>query len=510
MSPKDSDTAREGKGGMSDTKSAPNIVAAIATLKEAAAKDPEAASAAIAALEDIAKTAPSEAVKSNVPKRAICLGGGGPAVGLHIGALEALKDRHVDFGNERSVWALSCIGAWVGVIYNQAAKGQEIETTYNFFHDIFRDNKSFESFPTNTIFAPDWAGYAEAIFDHLCEPATYRNAFLPREIMRAYFETMSYLADRKNWRNFSQGDFNRWTLNNILAVHPAIRFLSGLVYKTRVDGRARLFYKDSNFLKHIKFGALKEKGKPFIFHNAYNFATHRVDLFANDPPQWHGRAHKPIGTASLCACSALPFVEETVKVNETVYCEGALVDTVNFKSLLKDHNTKESPLQEIWINRIVDTHQIHKPKNLHDALANLCQLFAATVGEDDVKLFKHHVKENNRDKSKDPEVEKLKFFGTIIEIEVSDQINFHWSHENLDNGRRYGAKAATDAIKLLEWCKTNGKKKDDEVLMIPDDLKDAEIAAAGVELSPRRKRLRAEKGLPADITADERASLSRS
>ena len=65
--------------------------------------------------------------------------------------------------------ALSCIGAWAGVIYNQAKRGQEIETTYNFFHDIFRDNNSFESFPTNTIFAPDWAGYAEA--------AAFRRAF---------------------------------------------------------------------------------------------------------------------------------------------------------------------------------------------------------------------------------------------------------------------------------------------------------------------------------------------
>ena len=434
-------------------------------------------------------------------KRAICLGGGGPAVGLHIGALEALKNRGIDFGNDQSVWALSCIGAWAGVIYNQAQKGKEIDTTYNFFRDIFRDDESFESFPTNTIFAPDWARYAEAIYEHLWEPANYKNAFLPREIMRSYMKTLSYLSHRKNWRRFSQGDFNRWTLNDILAVHPATRFLTGLMYKTRVDGRARLFYEDSEWLKKIEFDELKKDGKPFIFHNAYNFAAHKIDLFANDPPGWKGNRHKAISAASLCACSALPFVEETVKVDNTQYCEGALVDTLNFKSLLSEHKD----LKEIWINRIVDTHQVRKPENLHDALANLCQLFAATVGEDDVKLFKFHVKENNS--SKDSERAKLKFTGMIIEIEVSDQINFHWSHENLDNGRRYGAQAATDAFKLYKWCEKNKKKKDDEVFMIPDDLKDAEIDAAEVELSPRRKRLRAEKGLPAHITAAERASL---
>ena len=45
------------------------------------------------------------------------------------------------------------------------------------------------------------------------------------------------------------------------------------------------------------------------------------------------------------------------------------------------------------MSRIVDSKQIRKPENLHDALANLCQLFAATVGEDDVKLFKYHVRQ---------------------------------------------------------------------------------------------------------------------
>jgi predicted acylesterase/phospholipase RssA len=48
-------------------------------------------------------------------KRAITLGGGGPAAGLHIGVLEALAAHNITF----DVWALSCIGAWVGIVYNQ-------------------------------------------------------------------------------------------------------------------------------------------------------------------------------------------------------------------------------------------------------------------------------------------------------------------------------------------------------------------------------------------------------
>ena len=110
-------------------------------------------------------------------KRAICLGGGGPAAGLHIGVLEGLAANRIKFTRESDIWALSCIGAWVGILYNQAKKDHEIEETYNFFRGIFRDNKSFQSFPMNTVFAPDYAANAEAMLDYLLEPRHYKNVF---------------------------------------------------------------------------------------------------------------------------------------------------------------------------------------------------------------------------------------------------------------------------------------------------------------------------------------------
>ena len=45
------------------------------------------------------------------------------------------------------------------------------------------------------------------------------------------------------------------------------------------------------------------------------------------------------------------------------------------------------------------------------ALANLCQLFAATVGEDDVKLFKYHVQYDKPERKK-------RWKGTVVEIYV--------------------------------------------------------------------------------------------
>ncbi|MCA6104938.1 hypothetical protein [Bradyrhizobium australafricanum] len=194
-------------------------------------------------------------------------------------------------------------------------------------------------------------------------------------------------------------------------------------------------------MKSINFKAI-ETAKPFIFHNAWNLDEHKLTLFFNRemPKQADQKAKQykvPIDARSLCACSALPFVEETVEIDKVTYCEGALVDTVNFESLLQEHhNPPNDTLDEIWVSRIVDSKQVRKPKDLHDALANLCQLFAATVGEDDVRIFKYHV-----------QYDEPKWEGVVVEIQVPGHISFKWNHSNLYNGRELGRAAAEQAIK---------------------------------------------------------------
>ena len=72
--------------------------------------------------------------------------------------------------------------------------------------------------------------------------------------------------------------------------------------------------------------------------------------------------------------------------------------------------------------------------------------FAATVGEDDVKLFKYHVKCD----------EPRKWTGTVVEIHVPAHNNFKWNHSNLENSMRLGYKAAKQAIGAF-------KKAEDEI-----------------------------------------------
>ena len=396
----------------------------------------------------LSATAPSKTTQMKVKKRAITLGGGGPAAGLHVGVLEALAGRGINF----DVWALSCIGAWVGIVYNQFDK-DNVERTYEFFRDnVFRDDESYKRFPINTVFGPDWRTNFDALNDFVTDGDNYKDLFLnPYRMLDTFQDTLSLWSGlmpgqdkKKKFKRLDDGDLNRWILNQAMAPNPFIRYLTSMMYLSNVNGLSRINYPDSDFMKSIKFRKLFETNKdgeerPFIFHNAWDLDRKRLALFANRPMK--SELYKgPITSSSLCACSALPFVEETVEMDGTTYCEGALIDTVNFESLLEEH----PDLDEIWISRIVDLQQIRKPKNLHDGLANLCQLFAATVGEDDVKLFKYHVKYDP------PPKNGKKWHGTVIEIHVPGHINFKWNHSNLDKGRKLGRLATQQAIAAYE------------------------------------------------------------
>jgi predicted acylesterase/phospholipase RssA len=394
-------------------------------------------------------------------KRAITLAGGGPAAGLHIGVLEALQS-HPDITFD--VWALSCIGAWVGIVYNQFDK-DNVEQTYEFFRDkVFRDDESYERFPINTVFGADWRSNIKALNKFVADSDNYRDfAWDPYRMLDSFQDSLSLLFDRmpgpdKKFRKLDEGDINGWILNHAMASNPLVRYFTSMMYLSNVTGLSRINYPNSEFMKSIKFDNLfdrkrkseNQKEKPFIFHNAWDLDRQELALFSNKPMKSeHYRG--PISASTLCACSALPFVEQTVEIGGVTYCEGALVDTVNFESLIDEHRKRGEELDEIWVSRIVDSKQIRKPNNLHDALANLCQLFAATVGEDDVKLFKYHVKY-------DPPKNGKRWLGTVVEIHVPGHINFKWNHSNLDNGRELGRDAAQQAIAAYRKHKEEEKK----------------------------------------------------
>ena len=77
------------------------------------------------------------------------------------------------------MWSLSCIGAWVGIVYNQADKTtakEKVDETYEFFKNgVFRDDEGYKRFPINTVFGPDWRSNIDAFNKFVGDPNNYRD-----------------------------------------------------------------------------------------------------------------------------------------------------------------------------------------------------------------------------------------------------------------------------------------------------------------------------------------------
>ena len=121
-----------------------------------------------------------------------------------------------------------------------------------------------------------------------------------------------------------------------------------------------------------------------------------------------------------------------MEIDGIEYTEGALVDTVNFAPLLRDH----PDIDEVWVSRIVDDSQVKPARDLAGALGNLPMQFAAEVGEDDVKLFRQHL------------LNQTMMRPRVVEIPIhkDTQVTFDWKYSNLEQGYREGYEAVKSLL----------------------------------------------------------------
>jgi predicted acylesterase/phospholipase RssA len=355
-------------------------------------------------------------------RRAIALGGGGPAVGLGLGALKRLQEAGLSF----DVWSLSCIGAWLGCIYHAAPGGTGIETTETFFRAVGRPDEIYSNFPIPTPFAPDFIGNYFKAMEYVSNPASYRDLFLPAHIYESVQRLSRMVCDPKQW---GASNLNMAMLNDVLAVHPVSRFLVSLIYRSGVTGQARMYYPEhANSGMHfdVQWSNLFLPDRPVLYFNAYNLTDQRPELFVN---RENHPLYKPMTMQSLMACSALPYILEPIEIDGKVYCEGATVDTVNFRDLIDNH----PDLDEIWVIRILARNQIHPPKTLLDAFNNLVMLFAATTSEDSIALFRLYLQERGS---------RVR----IVEVPVYGDILYEWSYSNLEQSIQGGYQEADKVV----------------------------------------------------------------
>jgi predicted acylesterase/phospholipase RssA len=378
-------------------------------------------------------------------KRALTLAGGGPAVGIGLGVLEALEQfPEIKF----DVWSLSCVGAWLGCLYQVSPdRTKKLEYVTSLMNGFFREDDVYDKFPCPTVFLPDIPEMISSYFRFMVDPRSYVNLIVPSEIKKGYYDILDYYLRPSRW---SYGDFCHLMLNSVMAPNPVSRFLMSMMYKSEMPGQNKLWFgSDYNLLKAFDMTLLEKEDVPTLYHNAYNLDRQELQLFSNK-----NNRYPKITAQTLCACSGLPYILSPVTINGSTYVEGATIDTVGFWDLLQNH----PDLDEVWVCRILDTRQIHPHHNLVEALNNLVMLFASTTSEDDVKLFKFHLDDLNAKraeeaKGSDGEPHCI----DLIEFPVDYHTSYEWTHTNLKESAR--ASCVTAKTTIEAYLARLGKKE---------------------------------------------------
>lgn len=366
-------------------------------------------------------------------KRALVLSGGGPVVGIELGALRAFEEKNIDF----DIYSCACVGSWVGCLYNSLpANNERLQKVKTFFRDkIFIPDDIYESFPIDyKVFRMDFLQDARKLMEKIFEASTYQHLFLPNRIWEYAMQWMR--------RPPATIDDCFYCLTEGLALNPFVRFATELQYKIKKSGIAGLVDSENFVDKYIDFEQLF-KGEKVVYLNAYNLSKHRMEIFINRK----GHRYNDIDADALMAgSSVLHYTENrTIDGKSDKYCEGAVIDTVNLDHLLTDH----PDLDEIWVIKIADYKAVKPPKNLIEAALLGVMLPFDTISDDDIELFSHRLRAHNRRSDK-----KIKFINVLMAYK---DVNYHWNHSNLDEGIRVGYEGARKSIS--EYRETDLEKE---------------------------------------------------
>lgn len=356
-------------------------------------------------------------------KRAIALSGGGPPVGLQVGALKALDEFDIKF----DVFTTDCIGSWTACIYNSHRKAQRFAKMKQFYNACFVPDDIFDGFsvPIN-IFVTDYFKDFKIYWQKLFDCSTYQRLLLPQR-------QIEYMMKYLNPINFPKTSTDlSLMLTTAMSLNPYVRLMFLLYYQSPKTGRSWLLgpgnHGEDFVGQFIDFKKLM-RITPLIYLNAFNLTQKKINLFVNrtDHP-----TYRPITFRALKANSSILGYLENFDIDDQQYCEGAVVDTVNFNDLLINH----PDLDEVWVINILDYKEIKPPKNQLEADLLAVELPFATIARSDIKLFAFHLKETGLDK-------KIK----LIKIDLSyKELDFFWKHSTLEKGIQAGYEGALAAI----------------------------------------------------------------
>lgn len=329
-------------------------------------------------------------------KTALVLGGGAPNMPLMAGALAAIHERNVTF----DVVSTSGAGSLAGLLW-LAPKGIPAD-------------QALRSVTTMSV--------ADAIYRWL--PVNYKVFFKPgpfADVWRTALAANPFLKiDPQEYAN-----------------SPAYAVLADAMLLWAATLTPSLPQMNDwglcaplPFIEHVIDFDQIPKIAPHFYLNAYNITRRKIVEFEKNG----------ITPRHFRAALAFPFIYGPYELDGELYYEGAVVDCLNFKGLMKNHPN----LNTIVVFDVLGSKKlIRKPRNLYDSWVLSMIVPLVSTAEDDIEIFALKYNHGWR-KSKGATADLLK-----IKFEVPDDFLdevLDWSASNARRLFDLGYRAGLDFV----------------------------------------------------------------
>ena len=310
---------------------------------------------------------------------ALVVGGGAPNLTLMSGALTALTEKKVKF----DVVSTAGAGTFIGLLYAAARNGSPLEALKS----------------TVNISISDWI--------YMFFPVNYKVYQKPGAAAQCYrdmvanlpwFNTMIHQEHPTAWQRF----FSDWLQLVINTLSP-----------TDLTPMSKGLCAHMPFITEwVDFEKLRQVDYEFYI-NAYNITDRHMDIFSKDE----------ITLQHYFACSSFPFIYPPTQIDGKLYFEGAAVDCLNYKSLVKKH----PEIDTIVVFDVLGSDKLFRePRGLYDAWVLSIITPLVEIARDDTKLFELQY---NRGPDGKPLRKLLKIKFEIPEDHLPGVLD--WSHSNL-------------------------------------------------------------------------------
>lgn len=317
-------------------------------------------------------------------RTALVISGGAPNATLVAGALVAFEEQGISF----DVVSTAGAGALLGLMYLAPKNGDPVATLRN-LSDIGIADPIYEAFPVNfKVF--NKPGAMAGIYRHLLG--------------------MNPLMDQlKQWP--AMDPFSQW-------IKDGAELVLACACPSDLNPESTGLCAHVPFAEDLIDFAKIPQIAPAFYVNAYNLTTRQM---AN----WD---KSQIDLQHLQAALSFPLIYPPTQIGEEFFIEGAVLDTLNFKDLLKNH----PDLEEIVIFDILGAERLlHPPRDLYDAWVMSIITPLVEIARDDIKIFEDRYKGNIC-------LHKVPLLDGIPEDDLPEA--FDWSRSNLSRMYEIGYK----------------------------------------------------------------------